>query len=255
MNNGNKETPCESDELSILKGFNQYFEMIPAFSQELKEEVYKLRYQIYCLETGFENPDEFENEMEIDDNDERSVHYLIRHKSSNTFVATTRLILPDINNVNRMFPVEEHCTIENQQMLSNVPRHHIAEASRFCVSKNFKRRKSDANTLAGIGKDTYDASFSDDERGTFPHISLALFACLIEMSRNHGITYWYVVMEPALYRFFDRLGVHFHPIGPLVDYHGKRKPGAASVSEMLEGTRQKNIKVWNMFTNNGNYWS
>ena len=43
--------------LSIFDAFNEFFEMIPAVSEELKYEVYKLQYKVYCIETGFENPE------------------------------------------------------------------------------------------------------------------------------------------------------------------------------------------------------
>jgi len=34
---------------NTIDHFNQYFEMVPAISEELKNEVYKLRYQVYCI--------------------------------------------------------------------------------------------------------------------------------------------------------------------------------------------------------------
>lgn len=44
----------------MMDVFNQFFEMVPAVSPELKDEAYKLRYQVYCVEvTGFSNPTTF----------------------------------------------------------------------------------------------------------------------------------------------------------------------------------------------------
>ena len=39
---------------NIITPFNEYFEMVPALTDELKNEAFKLRYQVYCVETGFE---------------------------------------------------------------------------------------------------------------------------------------------------------------------------------------------------------
>ena len=62
--------------------FNQYFEMVPATSDELKNEVYKLRYQVYCIETQFLNSEHYPDDLEFDEFDQQSVHYLIRHRKS-----------------------------------------------------------------------------------------------------------------------------------------------------------------------------
>ncbi len=240
-------------EQTVLDSFNQYFEMVPALSDELKNEVYKLRFQVYCNETHFEDPLQHPGEMEYDEFDEISIHYLVRHRKTNTFAATTRLILPDHNNPDKLFPIEIHSKIDNHDLLNKIPRNKLAEVSRFCVSKEFKRRKYDKeDSLTGI-HDNSIALISEDERRTFPHITIALIACQIRISKEHDIHYWFAVMEPALLRFLSTLGIRFTSIGPITEYHGKRKPGVIKVSDLLNGVSQKNPPLWNMLTNNGQY--
>jgi N-acyl amino acid synthase of PEP-CTERM/exosortase system len=235
---------------NILDGFNEYFEMVPAVSPQLKHEVYKLRYQVYCIETGFEKPENHPNFMESDEYDDNSVHYLIRHRKSEIYAATTRLILPDATNREKLFPIEKYTQIDKKELLENIPLNKLAEASRFCVSKEFKRRKNEAGTLTGIGS-AWEADFTEDERRVFPHLSIALFACLIKMSDDFGIHYWYAVMEPALIRFFTTLGIYFIGIGPLTEYHGMRQPCMIKVSDLLDGVVKKNHNLWEMMTNKG----
>ncbi len=239
---------------NIIEAFNKYFEIVPAFCENLKNEVYKLRYQVYCIETGFENPESHEGGVELDEYDDLSVHYLIRHRQSDVFAATTRLILPNGNNPEKQFPIEQHTQIDNFEAIKPVPRINLAEVSRFCVSKEFKRRKKEYGTLTGIGPDS-ENPFSDDERRTFPHITLALIACLIKMSNENNVSYWYAVMEPALLRFLSTLGIHFNNIGPLTDYHGKRQPCIIKVDDLLDGVLAKNPDVWDMLTNAGRFWT
>lgn len=69
--------------MSILDAFYQHFEMIPADSYELKQELYKLRYQVHCLERGFLDPEE--DGVKYDDYDHNSSHYLIRHLKIDCF--------------------------------------------------------------------------------------------------------------------------------------------------------------------------
>lgn len=235
---------------NLLDAFNECFEMIPANSEQLKNEVYKLRYQVYCIETGFENPGLHPDGVEIDEYDDNSVHYLIRHRKSAIYAATTRLILPDVADSEWLFPIEKYTIIDKKDWLKNIPRNRFAEASRFCVSKEFKRRKNELGTLTGIGP-SWEADFTEEERRIFPHLSIALFACLIKMSDDHGIHYWYAVMEPGLIRFFTTLGIYFIGIGPLTDYHGIRQPSMIKVSDLLDGVAKKNQGLWEMMTNKG----
>ncbi|MBL1264944.1 PEP-CTERM/exosortase system-associated acyltransferase [Candidatus Methylomicrobium oryzae] len=237
---------------NLLELFNEYFEMIPALSDELKDEVYKLRYQVYCIETGFEDPANHLQGLESDEYDNHSVHYLIRHRKSRSFAATTRLIFPDVKNPEKLFPIEKYTKFDKFELLQRIPRDtHLAEASRFCVSKDFKRRKNEAGTLAGISN--MPENNYEDERRILPHLSIALFACLIKMSYEHKIYYWYAVMEPALIRFFATLGIYFTAIGPLTEYHGKRQPCIIKVSDLLNGVAQKNIEMWEFMTNKGQF--
>lgn len=236
----------------ILDAFNKYFEMVPAVSEQLKNEVYKLRYQVYCLETGFEKTEHYPEGVEFDEYDNNSVHYLIRHLRSGVYAATTRLILPDITNRKKLFPIEKYTQIDNKEVLKNIPCDNLAEASRFCVSKEFKRRKNEPGTLTGIGSD-WEMNSMEDERRVFPHLTIALFACLIKMSAENDIYYWYAVMEPALIRYFTSLGIYFVGIGPVVNYHGNRQPCVIKVSDLLDGVAKKNSSLWDMMTNKGQF--
>ncbi|MFZ2168884.1 MAG: PEP-CTERM/exosortase system-associated acyltransferase, partial [Methylococcaceae bacterium] len=112
-------------EKHIIDDFHQFFEMVPVISDELKKEVYKLRYQVYCIETGFESSEQHPDNLEFDEYDQQSVHYLIRHRKSGDYAATTRLILPDTNNPGRLFPLELHCEIDNLKAIQPINRKHL----------------------------------------------------------------------------------------------------------------------------------
>lgn len=238
---------------SIIDTFNEYFDMVPAISDELKNEVYKLRYQVYCLETGFEDPDLFPDGLEIDEFDSHSIHYLIRHKKLGIYMATTRLILPCPNNIEKLFPIEIHSQIDNLDALKHISRNYLGEASRFCVSKDFRRRKNEIHTVPGISEET-EKVFSQDEQRIFPHLTLALIACLIKMSRENNIIDWYLIMEPALIRVLSTIGISFVLIGPITDYHGMRRPCIIRVDDLLNGVATKNLEYWDILTNKGRFW-
>jgi N-acyl amino acid synthase of PEP-CTERM/exosortase system len=236
--------------------FNKYFEMVPAISDELKYEVYKLRYQVYCIEngdkTGFNNFIDHSDGIEFDEYDSHSSHYLIRHRGLGIYMATTRLILPDANNPEKPFPIEKHSRIDDVALLKNMPRQNLAEMSRFCISKEFRRRKNEQHLLTTNDADS-GIAYGQEEKRSSSHLTLALFACAIKMSSENNIHYWYAFMEPALMRVISTLGIHFVGIGPLVDFYGMRRPYLIKVDELLDSVAKKDLNYWNFLTNNGQF--
>jgi N-acyl amino acid synthase of PEP-CTERM/exosortase system len=230
--------------------------MIPAISDELKHEVYKLRYQVYSTEngdkTGFNNFIDHSEGMEFDEYDSHSSHYLIRHRERGIYMATTRLILPDANNREKLFPIEKHSQIDDVDLLKALPRHNLAELSRFCVSKEFRRRKNEQHLLTTNDAES-DVAYGQEEKRVSSHLTLALFACAIKMSSEHNIHYWYAFMEPALMRVFSALGIHFVGIGPLVNFYGTRRPCVIKIDDLLNSVAEKNLSYWNLLTNNGQF--
>jgi N-acyl amino acid synthase of PEP-CTERM/exosortase system len=226
--------------------------MIPANTAALRQEVYKLRYQVYCVEKGFEDEKNYPDGMEYDQYDAHSCHYLIRHRGTGCYMATTRLILPNKKNPHALFPMEVYCQVENTQSLKNIRRSHLAELSRFCILKQFRRRVNKRRLLVTDNLD--ESRFSPEEKDSFTHITLALFACAVKMSAEHNIHYWYGIMNPASKRIASALGIQVVDMGPLVDYHGIRLPCAIKIADLLQGVAEKNVDYWNMLTNNGQYY-
>jgi N-acyl amino acid synthase of PEP-CTERM/exosortase system len=248
-----------ANQIDLRTKFYEYFELVHADTDILKREVYKLRFQVYCLETGFErqencevfNEDGHEVYLEVDSYDRRSDHYLVRHRRTGLYAATVRLVLPNQEDLLQPYPIEEHCVLEFPVVNPNI-RARLAEISRFAVSKEFKRRPHEAGTLAGIGP-LREVYYSHGERQFFCYITIGLFAAIARMTRAHGITHWYAVMEPALLRFLRLFGIRFTAIGPEVDYHGLRQPGLAEADRVLPMIRRVNPLVWDLITDGGRY--
>ena len=246
-------------QIDLRAKFYEYFDLVPAASEALRREVYKLRYQVYCLETGFEHQEDCESViedgqkvyLERDVFDSRSEHYLVRHHRTGLYAATVRLVLPDPKDPGASYPIEGHCQLEDPVTDPNI-RRHLAEISRFAVSKEFKKRRGERGTLAGIGEQTH-IYFGEDERRILPHMTVGLFAAIVRMTRANDITHWYAVMEPALLRLLRLFGVRFVPIGPDVDYHGLRRPCLAEVDKVLPNMKKVNRAVWDLITECGRY--
>jgi N-acyl amino acid synthase of PEP-CTERM/exosortase system len=242
----------------LISAFNEYFELVHADTDELRKQVYLLRYQVYVLETGFEREDDCicvdiagngRVCWEEDEFDVRSDHFLVRHRRTGVYAATARLILPDPRDASAPYPIEQHCHLE-QAVLATKMRVRLGEISRFAVSKAFKRRIGETGTLAGVAQNV-DMYFEDHERRVLPHISLGLIAAVLRMAHDHGVSHFYAVMEPALLRLLGRFGIIFNRIGPDVDYHGKRTPCLGAIGEILPNIHSACPAVWDLITNRG----
>ncbi len=237
--------------------FHREFEVVPATTPTLTKQAHAMRYQVYCVENPYEDKGAHREGMERDEYDTRSVHTLVRHRRSGCFAGVVRLVLPDEQNPDAPFPVEAHCGHGFDRAVHDprrLPRRHVAEVSRFAVSKEFKRRMGESGSIAGISE---NATYEDRRLGGaqarryLSHITLGLIAGLVQMSVEHHITHWYAVMEPALLRLLTRTGIHFRPLGPLVDYHGKRQPGIAALDELLTTVQRERPDVWEVITDCG----
>jgi len=249
----------EDQEVTTLReNFYQYFDVMTGGTPDIRDEAFKLRYQVYCLEKGFEDASAFPDGRETDRHDRRSVHGIVRHKKTGVTAATVRLVLPDRDNPDSPFPIEQHCQTSmeaSREFLQVIPRDSLAEISRFAVSKDFKRRVGEAGTIAGIGPDP-DCYFQQDPTGrrVIPHLILGLFTAIVRNSAENNINYWYAVMDVSLLRLLGRFGIKFLPLGGMVDYHGLRQPCIGSVNDVLAGIWMRRPDVWGLITENGSIW-
>lgn len=231
--------------------YRQYFDTIVVGKDDCKlhDEVLRLRYQVYCVENPFEDPAANPDGLETDAFDERAVHCLLLHKRSRLWAGAVRLILPDRGDPARSFALQEVCSDPAIADPERFPVLQMAEVSRFCISKDFRKRQGD-----WLYPQSNDADEREDERRVIPNMTLGLIEGLVQMSIENGVFYWCAVMERPLLRLLSRLGIHFEDIGPLVDYHGRRQPCMLRVDTMLEQVHEERPDVWEILTDGGRHW-
>ena len=235
----------------LVAAFNEYFEVIDADSPGLLRDVFRVRYQVLCVEQrapGFE-PSNYPDQMESDDYDRHSSHILLVHRPSGAYVGTSRLILPDPLDTQKPFPAERYTSVDPALMdLSKLPRQRIAEISRLFVLRQFCRRREELESHSTL-IDVTNPSIQHQRR--FPHPVLALAVGIIRMSAKHEITHWLSVMEPALNRLLGLYGLQLDPIGPLTEHHGKRRPYYVNLTSMLDRMYKEHNHIWELVTDYG----
>jgi N-acyl amino acid synthase of PEP-CTERM/exosortase system len=163
-----------------------------------------------------------------------------------------RLVLPSITGARDCLPIYEICDHPLLNDAEALPPHKTAEISRFSISKDFRRRREDGrypNMATPVSREELR-----EERRIMPHMTLGLMNAIVRMSVANDVTHWTAVMEPALLRLLARLGIRFEPLGPIVNYHGRRQPVYADAGRLLSGIWDTNREVWEVITEDGSLW-
>ena len=201
------------------------FRVQVADTPELRNAAFRLRYQVYCIERGFEPG---VGDIETDEFDERSRHVILRHAVDGQIIGTVRMVAPAIDRLHDCFPMQRVC---DPAVLRHLPLATTGEISRFAISK--ERRLSCTSAVL---------------------LRLALMRGIVMMSHELELTHWCAVMERSLLRLLQVTAIHFHPVGPLVSHHGIRQPSTGSIASILERIRRERFEVWNYITANGTYF-
>jgi N-acyl amino acid synthase of PEP-CTERM/exosortase system len=211
----------------LIDDFRELFGIVPANSRELLDDAYRLRFQVYCVERGFEDPAQYPDGRERDDDDARSMHCLLISRPTQMVLGTVRLILPQRG---LTLPVSRMIGSPRWRALA-LPAETTAEVSRFAIAKA-GRRQSECRDFSCVMGTPAGA------RRTLPLLSLGLIQAAVMMSLSRGITHVVAMMEPTLLRLLARVGVEFHAIGEPIDHHGLRQPSWALLRDVITGLNQ-----------------
>src|SRR4051812_26734552 len=91
---------------------------------------YRLRYQVYCVEREFLNPENYPDRLEVDEFDRYAWHFGTMD-STGRLVATARLVFPSIFGL----PLFRRCSIYRVEAALCVPQQRIAGESRFTMCR------------------------------------------------------------------------------------------------------------------------
>ncbi|MBA6391062.1 PEP-CTERM/exosortase system-associated acyltransferase [Colwellia sp. BRX10-3] len=220
------------DAMNIAVHFTQFLKPEVAVSDELRDEVFRIRHNVYCEELAFEKVKAEGKEQ--DEFDAQSIFSMIKHKPSNTYTSCVRVVKSA--NESELLPIEKYClaSIQNKELHpSNFPRHEIAEISRLAVKADFRRRKMDKFKGSAVGAINVP-TYSETELRCFPFIAIGLYMAAATMSMETGVKHVYVMMEPRLARSMRFVGINFIQLGQAIDYHGLRAPYYINANMFME---------------------
>jgi N-acyl-L-homoserine lactone synthetase len=199
--------------------------VLVADTPELISEVFRLRYQVYCVEKGYEPGCDG---MESDEFDSDARHVLLIHRASGEPVGTVRIVPSSPTSGLRGLPMNAVCA---PSVTRNLPPGTTGEISRFALSKQ-RRMSCRAGSMVRLG----------------------LMQGIVRLSGELGLTDWCAIMEPMLLRLLRMNAIHFAPIGSLVEHHGLRQPSYGNIFRVLAQMWAQQWDVWNYVTLGGTLW-
>ncbi len=179
------------------------YDVVLANTEESKNIHFNLRYQIYCVEKGFEEAGKFPDELEKDEFDDRSVHFLIKHRADNQWVGTFRLIIDKLHNL----PIHQHAHIAHAHRVN--PEKTVIEFSRLAILRPFQKHTRNSANNAG----------DPDLCIVFNAISAG-----IEYSKRCGSHKIYFLCRPSLAKIIRKMGINCPQIGGKTLFRGHRFP-------------------------------
>lgn len=211
-----------SDTQKLAESFEQYFRIDFANTEKLKQEVYGVRYRVYCEEFNYEATDLFPDKQEKDEYDDISMHCLITHKSSGKSAGCVRLVPALESASDFLLPLERYCQSSLDKPFIedlHLDRRKVCELSRLAVDETFRRRPGEKLTRFG-GMNGLDCSAT--EQRTFSLIAVSAFVAAIALTDLCGRNSVFAMMEPFLPRLLKRSGIYFVRSGKDMNYHGIR---------------------------------
>ncbi len=238
--------------------------------KELKS-IYRLRYKVYCYEWGFENPDNYPDEIVTDVYDNYAVHFAVKDDRQK-IVGAINLILHS----SEEFPTEKFCELDIHK--DELDRSCIAEISRLVIHRDYRRRSEDkyiygpdeerrsigsfdyasgySNKRSHIRraddkyrhKGTRRASESYSDRRRRHEVIISLYKAIYQESKRRNITHWYAVMTQGIVMLLNKFGFQFEAIGGPVDYHGIRTPYMGNVEKIEQEILEKSPELYEELT-------
>lgn len=216
----------------------------PLAEAHILQAIYRLRYQVYVEEWGFEKPEDHPGGLETDAYDRHAIHIYAWCGQPVNVIGTARLIL----NSGLGFPIEQHFDLQNFPLDDG--RNKIAEISRLSISKQYRRREIDRMIFSRGEADPRELVKQQNELDSLPgqeerrkcehELIRDIYLLIYRESLKLGLTHWYAVMARGLQVMLGRWGIPFEQIGPARQYHGIRAPFVLSISTLEKCLMKKN---------------
>ncbi len=206
--------------------FDTRYEVVLANTPESKEIHFNLRYKVFCLEKGFEDPDKFSSEMEMDQYDNRAVHFLVRERVKNRWIGASRLVIDKLSSL----PIDHVAEIQVPGCDKNTV---FAEFSRLLVIDNFRQAQLQSSAE--------------------PEILLGLIRAARDYCLQQNIKRVLFLCRRSIYRILGSAGIDLLQIGSPCLYRGVRAPYVVDLDTGFERAFLPGSRTCQLFSRTHSY--
>lgn len=187
------------------------YNFIQALSNEEKYSAFKLRYEVYCAEKKWLEPQKYPEKIEVDEEDQRADLFLAIQAETGIPVGTFRLIVN--HDDTRPLPIARHPALKEMPATG-----HSVEISRFLVMPHVRRGEIFIGMI----------------RQVFRHV----LACYPDFE-------WvFFAVEPRFLKIVNSLGFEFQPFAPAALWYGDELVPSRQAVNTLEKTTRENHSVF-----------
>ncbi|MFS8183938.1 PEP-CTERM/exosortase system-associated acyltransferase [Pseudovibrio denitrificans] len=216
-------------QLSLFEGMS----LVELTTEDELEASFRLRFEIFCKETGFLPAERFPTGLEHDQYDDSSIHvgcYFQKTPTEKVLAGSVRIV----DTPSGQTPMLDHCIIDDEYRHLFDGRKDVAELSRMCVRSSFRRKSATASETN-----------EGDERSCEQVVFLSLMKGAYHVCKRKKIGNWLIATEDPIHRNLLRNEICLEPIGPEVDCFGPVRPYLINLRKMEE----------RLFSNYKEYWS
>ncbi|KZN43573.1 PEP-CTERM/exosortase system-associated acyltransferase [Pseudoalteromonas luteoviolacea] len=190
---------------SISEEFVRAFTIKLAITQAEKEEVYRIRHQVYCCELNWEPESPLKQEK--DKHDANAQHLLLKHNESGKYIGCNRLITSPAGK-NEILPcanfLSENLSEQHRNLFAQAS---IGEASRFAILPQIRKKESGALQI---------------NQRVRPFMSTGMYLSNLALAKLLGMEGVLILVSPKLARRVGMLGLGLTKISQDIEHKGSR---------------------------------
>jgi N-acyl amino acid synthase of PEP-CTERM/exosortase system len=221
--------------------FDEKFQVFLADTAQGVSVHQRIRYEVFCLDRGFEDPDAFAAPRESDPWDDVSAHFVVRSKETGRWVGATRVVLP---NADQGLPVEYLGVLDRQRLPSADVA--VGEVSRFCIIRRPPNPLQSGPVVELAGSEGRWGIGSIGKSQQY-EVTIGMIRALIAHVASRDIVYCVMLITDSFARLLRKLGVNLHQVGPTLDHRGFRAPYLVNMPETALSMSAKSPSVGRMF--------
>lgn len=214
----------------------EQFDVVLADDETSQRIHYQLRYQVFCLDTGYEDPKCFPDGEERDEWDDNAIHFIVRERETRQWVAAMRFVFPQSN----LLPIgtRAHLSPDIQP-----PSDQILEVSRLCMVGHYRRRpqqsvvppRSQGNVTSLFPAGSSPAHTQMSKRMRTAEMLRSLLIAGLAYSADCGARHWYIFTTRALAKVLGYvLPLDLQQVGQPVWHRGERFPFLVDIGPLVE---------------------